>query len=74
MPPPTASQKPTKLNGKTAEAAPAKPHAEEEHSGKPDQTKYNAEQDKLNAEIAALKTKQVSWDGARIARGVPRAV
>jgi hypothetical protein len=59
MPPPTASQKPAKLNGNGAKAE-AKPAAEEEHSGKPDQNKYNAEQDALNKEIAALKTKQVS--------------
>ncbi|BEI83196.1 hypothetical protein CcaverHIS002_0310640 [Cutaneotrichosporon cavernicola] len=58
MPPPTASQKPAKLNGKSE--APAKPAAAEhdEHSGKPDQAKYNAEQDALNKEIAALKVKQ----------------
>ncbi|GMK53732.1 hypothetical protein CspeluHIS016_0103180 [Cutaneotrichosporon spelunceum] len=58
MPPPTASQKPAKLNGKSE--APAKPAAAEhdEHHGKPDQAKYNAQQDALNKEIAALKVKQ----------------
>ncbi|CAK9780641.1 hypothetical protein CC85DRAFT_286707 [Cutaneotrichosporon oleaginosum] len=58
MPPPTASQKPApKLNGKTDKPVPAAAE-HEEHSGKPDQNKYNAEQDALNKEIAALKAKQ----------------
>lgn len=63
MPPPTSSQKPA---GKAAAApangkAPAK--AAEHHDdvgGKPDQAKYNAEQDALNKEIAGVKTKLVS--------------
>jgi uncharacterized protein YukE len=46
MPPPTASLKPT-ANGATANVALAKP----------DKTAYDAEQDALNKEIAAVKTK-----------------
>lgn len=67
MPPPTASQKPTvatKGNGANggaskAAASPATPHGDE-HSGKPDQAKYNAEQDAINKEIQAIKAKLVS--------------
>ena len=72
MPPPTSSQKPSapaaavapkaKTNG-TAAKAPAAPAATgegEKRLAKPDQAKYNAEQDELNKEIAAVKTKLVS--------------
>lgn len=66
MPPPTASQKPagkTATNGNAA-AAPAQAAKgaadHDEHSGKPDQAKYNAEQDAVNKEIAAVKAKLVS--------------
>lgn len=66
MPPTTSSQKPgPKLaaasaasNGKAPAAAPAA--NAEEGSGKPDQDKYNAEQDAINQEIAAVKAKLVS--------------
>ncbi|WVQ75127.1 hypothetical protein IAR50_004736 [Cryptococcus sp. DSM 104548] len=52
MPPPTATQKPTA-------PAPAKKDGEDKRSQltKPDQQKYNAEQDALNKEIAEVKAK-----------------
>ncbi|ODO00722.1 nuclear segregation protein Bfr1 [Cryptococcus wingfieldii CBS 7118] len=53
MPPPTATQKPTA-------PAPAKKDGEDKKSTqltKPDQSKYNAEQDTINKEIAEVKTK-----------------
>lgn len=68
MPPTTASQKPgPKLsaapaaasNGKAAGAASAAATGDE-FSGKPDQEKYNAEQDAINSEIATVKSKLVS--------------
>jgi len=63
MPPPTASQKPSaaKANGSNSNGATkaAAAHSEE-HVGKPDQQKYNEEQDALNKEIAAVKAKLVS--------------
>jgi hypothetical protein len=72
MPPPTATQKPTKAAAKdgsvkapTASANGANGAAagsDEKKTGftKPDQAKYNAEQDEINKEIAAVKTKMVS--------------
>lgn len=73
MPPPTSSQKPNKAAAKDAPAskAPAAAAASngtstatgsaEKHSAltKPDQAKYNAEQDQINKEISELKVKQV---------------
>lgn len=62
MPPPTSSQKPgikaAATNGNGNGKAPA--HDEEHVGGKPDQAKYNAEQDAVNKEIAAVKAKLVS--------------
>lgn len=70
MPPPTASQKPAKgtvppTNGKAAVPSASKAAAaDDDHvGGKPDQAKYNAEQDALNKEIAGVKTKLVSCAG-----------
>jgi hypothetical protein len=71
MPPPTATQKPNKAAAKDASAkAPAAAinGAKDVASGsdekrgltKPDQAKYNAEQDEINKEIAAVKAKKVS--------------
>jgi hypothetical protein len=64
MPPTTASQKPTKLTGTNGAASAAAPAASSTHhddvSGKPDDKKYHDEQDALNKEIAAIKTKLVS--------------
>jgi hypothetical protein len=74
MPPPTTSQKPTKAAAKDAPTkAPAAATngatngtkdatASDEKRGltKPDQAKYNAEQDEINKEIAAVKAKMVS--------------
>lgn len=71
MPPPTASQKPTKVAGKDAApskstAAPSTSAASASGAGdekraltKPDQAKYNAEQDELNKQIADIKSKLV---------------
>ena len=71
MPPPTSSQKPIKAAAKDAPAkAPAsatngatngaKEVDEKRGLTKPDQAKYNAEQDEINKEIAAVKAKMVS--------------
>lgn len=63
MPPPTASQKPTAAKGNGTNGAAPKAAAAataDEHTGKPDQAKYNADQDALNKEIAAVKAKLVS--------------
>ena len=71
MPPPTASQKPNKAAAKDAPAkAPAattngatngaKEVDEKRGLTKPDQAKYNAEQDEINKEIAVVKAKMVS--------------
>lgn len=70
MPPPTSSQKPNKAAAKEASVkAPAaatngakEVATSESKSGltKPDQAKYNAEQDEINKEIAAVKAKMVS--------------
>jgi hypothetical protein len=73
MPPPTSSQKPNKAVAKDAPAkAPAAAAAingatngakevdEKRGLTKPDQAKYNAEQDEINKEIAAVKAKMVS--------------
>jgi len=71
MPPPTSSQKPNKAAAKDAPTkAPAAATngakeaatASDEKRGltKPDQAKYNAEQDEINKEIAAVKAKMVS--------------
>ncbi|KAK4684157.1 hypothetical protein P7C73_g6042, partial [Tremellales sp. Uapishka_1] len=59
MPPPTSSLKPAggKTNGNAAHAAPAPAADAEKRTGKPDQAKYNAEQDELNKEIAGVKSK-----------------
>ncbi|OCF61799.1 nuclear segregation protein Bfr1 [Kwoniella mangroviensis CBS 10435] len=66
MPPPTSSLKPTaaKTNGSSAPAAaPAKAAGGKSttstagHLSKPDQSKYNAEQEELNKQIAEVKTK-----------------
>ena len=74
MPPPTATQKPNKAATKeSASKAPAASAngansaaagSDEKKTGftKPDQAKYNAEQDEINKEIAALKTKMVRDD------------
>lgn len=70
MPPPTASQKPNKAGVKDAPVkAPAATTngakevatGSEEKRGltKPDQAKYNAEQDEINKEITAVKAKMV---------------
>jgi hypothetical protein len=65
MPPPTSSLKPNAAaakkengasNGTSKEAA----GEDKKFVGKPDQAKYNAEQDALNKEIAAVKSKLVS--------------
>lgn len=80
MPPPTASQKPAKSAAppKAAAAAPtaaASAGSEEKRAlTKPDQAKYNAEQDQVNKEIAELKTKLVSCllrDTAQCTRASP---
>jgi len=71
MPPPTSSQKPNKAVAKDAPSkAPAaatngvtngaKEVDEKRGLTKPDQAKYNAEQDEINKEIAAVKAKMVS--------------
>lgn len=69
MPPTTSSQKPNapKGNGAAAggangasKAAPAAQDGGDHVGGKPDQDKYNTEQDAFNKEIAAVKTKLVS--------------
>lgn len=73
MPPPTASLKPSKANGKDASAskaavappastpAAAATGSDEKRSlTKPDQAQYNAEQDEINKEIASIKSKLVS--------------
>jgi hypothetical protein len=71
MPPPTSSQKPNKAAAKDAPTkAPAaatngaangaKEVDEKRGLTKPDQAKYNAEQDEINKEIAAVKAKMVS--------------
>jgi hypothetical protein len=72
MPPPTATQKPNKAVKKDADVkAPAAASngtngasagAEEKRSGltKPDQAKYNAEQEEIKKEMEAIKAKQVS--------------
>ena len=74
MPPPTASLKPSKSNGKdaTASKAAVAPPAPTPAAGaatgsdekrsltKPDQAQYNAEQDEINKEIASIKSKLVS--------------
>ena len=71
MPPPTSSQKPNKAIAKDAPTkAPAaatngatngaKEVDEKRGLTKPDQAKYNAEQDEINKEIAAVKAKMVS--------------
>jgi hypothetical protein len=79
MPPPTSSQKPNKAAAKDAPAskAPAAAAASngtsaatgsaEKHSTltKPDQAKYNAEQDQINKEISELKVKQVGLSQRR---------
>ncbi|KAL7424948.1 multicopy suppressor of BFA (Brefeldin A) [Cryptotrichosporon argae] len=59
MPPPTASQKPPKLAPEIGTAAPKKGGAAagEDRVSKPDQAKYNAEQDALNKQIADVKAK-----------------
>ncbi|WVF68614.1 hypothetical protein IAT40_003384 [Kwoniella sp. CBS 6097] len=64
MPPPTASQKPTKANGSAPAAASSAGAATKSSSGgaagqlaKPDQKAYNAEQDELNKQIAEVKSK-----------------
>jgi hypothetical protein len=79
-PPPTATQKPNKAAAKEAPVkapAVATNGAKEVAAGsdekrgltKPDQAKYNAEQDQINKEIADLKAKMVS---AFIAHGAVR--
>lgn len=75
MPPPTATQKPNKAATKESATKPpaasangvngAAAGSDEKKTGftKPDQAKYNAEQDEINKEIAALKTKMVRYSG-----------
>jgi hypothetical protein len=60
MPPPTSSQKPNKAVVKDAATNGAKEVDEKRGLTKPDQAKYNAEQDEINKEIAAVKAKMVS--------------
>jgi hypothetical protein len=71
MPPPTSSLKPaagasgkkSPVNGSKGDATPVdaeKKVAGAAGSSKPDQSKYNAEQDGYNKEIAEIKTKLVS--------------
>ncbi|WVQ79393.1 hypothetical protein IAT38_001490 [Cryptococcus sp. DSM 104549] len=64
MPPPTSSLKPSAAKSNGAAAAPAESKkvdgdkkSASSHLAKPDQAKYNAEQDELNKEIAAVKAK-----------------
>ncbi|WWD20132.1 hypothetical protein CI109_104608 [Kwoniella shandongensis] len=65
MPPPTSSLKPSALKSNGSAPAPAAGAASEKksngstasHFTKPDQAKYNAEQEDINKEIAALKVK-----------------
>lgn len=56
MPPPTASLNPKAPHPKSG----GNDRAEDHVGGKPDQQKYNAEQDALTKEIAQVKTKLVS--------------
>lgn len=63
MPPPTSSLKPTAAKSATDAGSGAKATGDKKSSGqlaKPDQSKYNAEQDEINKEIAAVKEKIVS--------------
>lgn len=63
MPPPTSSLKPTSAKSVTDVGSGAKATGDKKSSGqmaKPDQFKYNAEQDEINKEIAAVKEKIVS--------------
>jgi hypothetical protein len=60
MPPPTASLNPKAPHPKTG----GNDRAEDHVGGKPDQKKYNDEQDALTKEIAQVKTKLVSTPAA----------
>lgn len=66
MPPPTSSLKPNAKADKTGSAKSAvEASGEDKKSGssqftKPDQAKYNSEQDAINAEITQVKSKLVS--------------
>lgn len=79
MPPPTSSLKPNApankaANGSSIGAAKDAAGDDKKFVGKPDQAKYNADQDAVNKEIAAIKSKLVSvtflyvlvgWEGIR---------
>lgn len=63
MPPPTSSLKPTAAKPASDTGNGAKATGDKKSGGqlaKPDQSKYNAEQDEINKEIAAVKEKIVS--------------
>lgn len=64
MPPPTASLNPKAPHPKTG----GNDRAEDHVGGKPDQKKYNDEQDALTKEIAQVKTKLVSVNIAAACR------
>lgn len=74
MPPPTSSLKPNAKPVKTNGASDAAAGAGEEKKStggwtKPDQAKYNADQDAVNKEIAAVKQKLVSLQGTLLDSG-----
>lgn len=63
MPPPTSSLKPTAAKPASDAGNGAKATGDKKSGGqlaKPDQSKYNAEQDEINKEIAVVKEKIVS--------------
>lgn len=67
MPPPTSSLKPNApaapakgANGSSNGAAKDAAGDDKKFVGRPDQAKYNADQDAVNKEIAAVKSKLVS--------------
>ena len=63
MPPPTSTLKPKKeTNGAVPPApTPTSGASADKSLSKPDQAKYNAEQDAINKDIAGVKAKLVSW-------------
>lgn len=74
MPPPTSSLKPTSAKSVTDAGSGAKATGDKKSSGqmaKPDQSKYNAEQDEINKEIAAVKEKIVSVPHGQYLCSVP---
>ncbi|WVN86951.1 uncharacterized protein L203_102126 [Cryptococcus depauperatus CBS 7841] len=57
MPPPTTSQKPTAVKPLQIASTVKNDKKQIGHLAKPDQSKYNVEQDEINKEIAAVKVK-----------------